>query len=741
MCKYVKEVLPMQKRRMALLLLAVLSAAALIIGCGSSSTEPVIPATGLVVSASTPTVGLATCATCHTATVDDWLTTNHANLSTPGDLYSVGSPTIGQIGTCSKNCHDPNGDSSSLTAGYTGAAGIKRPVIGCESCHGPGSLHVSKGGQGPISVLSNTSGPVSWGSGTVQVSGQFLMCTSCHELLDSSGTATTTAVHDPAGTDAASASGDQFVITDTHFATTGDWTGIGTANKKSITGYSMSYRDAQGNYKTDYSDERVCVNCHNPHKPPTQNREWAQSAHADRNPFNLNSTKTGYFSGAWAHYNWSLSSRMACQRCHTTTGFAAYADALRTGDTARAQMLSAGTNTLAAVVASSAQFKPEMLKCNGCHTDNRGSLRNPGTITATYDLVSSGKTYAKASHTYPDLQGSNVCMACHTGRESGDTISGLNDPALLSAGTISFYDFSNNGFINSHYLTAGGQVFTVTGYRFPGRPYNNIPEYRHDKIGTSATLLLSPYVNTGSNGPCIGCHMSRPNKNGNHLFLPVSRSTTTYGDVTGIASEVCFNCHGPSSTVILDLVREQKAQYTGALEALNDQLATKLNVYFAHYSPYFFIAPGYDPTYDQANTASCSTPSNLPVKNWQTGGSSTFTLSGAAGTYSCTSAVNVAGTPGTGQNNMGAAFNLNLLEHDPGAYVHNRMYAKRLIYDSIDWADDGAMNYSVGATLNALCTSGTPPAYCAEATTYLLPNGVLWNGAYPAGNGIAAERP
>jgi hypothetical protein len=86
---------------------------------------------------------------------------------------------------------------------------------------------------------------------------------------------------------------------------------------------------------------------------------------------------------------------------------------------------------------------------------------------------------------------------------------------------------------------------------------------------------------------------------------------------------------------------------------------------------------------------------------------------------------------------MGAAYNFNLLEHDPGAYVHNRMYTKRLIYDSIDWADDNDMNYSVGATLDAL----VPSTMKTEAMTYLLPNGVLWNGAYPAGNGIEAERP
>jgi hypothetical protein len=315
-------------------------------------------------------------------------------------------------------------------------------------------------------------------------------------------------------------------------------------------------------------------------------------------------------------------------------------------------------------------------------------------------------------------------MACHVGRVIGETIKGLNDPALLSAGTVSMLDFGNASFINSHYLTAGGQVFTVSGYEFGGRSYDNIPAYRHDKIGTPATLQLSPFVDTGSNGPCIGCHMSRPNNNGDHLFLPVSRSTTTIGQVTGIASEVCFNCHGPSSTAILNLVEEQRLQFTGALQALKDQIALKLGYLFAPYSPYWFRTAYVDPK------ASCA--DNQPVRNWQTNG----TENAPTGTYnsqnssSCTYRGSGDGVAGTGKNNMGAAFNYNLLVHDAGAFVHNRMYVRRLIYDSLDWVDDGMMNFSVGATLNALDPSTFP--YKAEAMAYVVPNGVL---------GIAAERP
>ncbi len=686
--------------RIVIIFLAVLVTAALLGGCGKSDSGSIGPATANVLSSATPTAGLNRCASCHTTVTTDWLTSNHANLDPTNNVFSSGVPTLGLIGGCTKNCHDPNGDSNNLTAGITG--NVPRPVIGCEACHGPGSLHADAGGAGPISLLSSASGTTL--GGVVPVSGQFVMCTSCHELLNTAGTGTVTAAHAAGGLEAASANGNQFIITDTHFATPGDWSGVGGASVKAITGYAM-----------DYNDERVCVNCHNPHKPPTQNREWAQSAHGDTNPFNLNSTKTGYFSGAWAHYNWST--RPTCQRCHTTTGFAAYAGALGSGNQALAEAIRNGT-LISSPVASTATWKPEMLKCNGCHTDNRGTLRLPGPITANYDYVSSGNTYARASHTYPNVAGSNVCMACHVGLEIGETIKGLNNPTLLSAGTITTINFGNQSFINSHYLTAGGQVFTTTGYEFDGRPYNNSPEYRHDKIGTPATLQLAPFVNTGSNGPCIGCHMSRPNKNGNHLFLPVSRSTVTYGEVTGITSEVCFNCHGPSTTIILDMVKEQKLQFTEAMEALKDQLALKLGWYFFPAYPYIYTTS----TFDDPKIA-CS--QNVPVKNWQTGG--TQAIVDAFPT--CTYTGNNDGTPGTGQNNMGATFNFNLLEHDPGAYAHNRMYVKRLIYDSIDWVDDGVMNYSVGATLNALPDTTT---YKAEAIMYLLPNGIL---------GIEAERP
>ena len=70
---------------------------------------------------------------------------------------------------------------------------------------------------------------------------------------------------------------------------------------------------------------------------------------------------------------------------------------------------------------------------------------------------------------------------------------------------------------------------------------------------------------------------------------------------------------------------------------------------------------------------------------------------------------------------MGAAFNYNVLEHDPGAFAHNRYYSKRLIYDAIDWLDGNTLNDSVSATLNALDATDHP--YKATAISYLLVGG------------------
>lgn len=645
-------------------LLSLLLVVALLGACGDSNKKSTSPA-----SAPAPAVtkGMNACITCHTAIVADWITSKHANAE-GGDLNSSGYPTNVQVaaGDCAR-CHDPLGDSQRLIPGVTG--NMSRPVVGCESCHGAGSLHADSGGAGAISRLSNTSETT---IGSVQVSGQFVMCTSCHELLDTAGTGTVTpATHDPASSVAPT--GSQYIITDTHFATPGDWSS--GQNSHDVSGYAMYF-----------ADDQVCVNCHNPHKPADINREWAQSLHADKAALD-----------AWAHYNWTCDAaancgsqgafgdRTSCQRCHTTTGFAAYANALGSGNISLANAIFIGSQP---PLAYNASFKPEMLECTGCHVDNRGNLRNPGAYKALYKIPVGGfpsilPLNADDSYQYPDISTSNVCMPCHTGRGSGKAIHDLN------TGQTATVNFGNLGFPDGHYLTAGGTMFKGTPYEYAGRTYVDPASFKHNQIGTPTA------PNTGSKGPCVGCHMDRPGMAGNHLFEPVSKNTATII----VSSTICFTCHAGSSTDFGTMVQEERDNYEFALEALETELDLVSGFTFTTNYPYF------------------------ATMNWLSAGDSDATGNT------------------TGKNNLGAAFNMSLLHHEPGAYVHNSRYVKRIIYDSLDWIDDGQMNYSVGATLSTTCTS-TPQAWCTGAMNYLLPNGVLWQqGPWPNGYGIAAERP
>jgi hypothetical protein len=537
-----------------------------------------------------------------------------------------------------------------LTAGYTG--NVPRPVIGCEACHGGGSLHANGGGAGAISLLSGTYTSASIGSTTV--SGQFILCTNCHQLLDSSGTGTVATLHDPASS--VTPTGIEYTITDTHFATPGIWASALSSNARKITGYAMNFEDAM-----------VCTDCHNPHKQADINKEWANSKHADPAAAN-----------AWAHYNWSCDttcygdsgSRTTCQRCHTTTGFAAYADALQSGNTTLAEAISTGS---APPLSPNLNFKPEMLECKGCHRDNHGTLRNPGAYKATYTIGQAPN--AVATFQYPDVGASNVCMTCHTGRVSGKAIGQLNTGQTATV-NFSSYAYSN---VDGHYLTAAGTMFQGTAYEYAGRNYTDPATYMHNQIGTP----VQP--GTGTMGPCIGCHMDRTGMPGNHLFQPIS-------DITGtivVTSEVCFKCHAGSSIDFGLVVQDEKDNFDFAMAALENQLLVSSPSYsFTAAFPYF-------------------TSNNWLIFN-------DMDISGNSG----------------GKHTMGAAFNFSLLHHEPGAYVHNSRYAKRVIYDSLDWLDDGQMNYSVGSTLAIRCNS-SPPSWCAGAKSYLL---------YGA-PGTSAERP
>jgi hypothetical protein len=296
----------LRKRHPGSMLLIILVLGALLGACGAEQPtgETAITKPG-VVTAGTRTAGLKTCTSCHPGPTADWMLSKHANVEPLGNLYSAGNPTLGQITSCAANCHDSTGDgllsansiTSTFIIGVTG--NVARPVVGCESCHSGGQMHADGGGAGPIGFATFTAGTISGTTSSVQVSAQFATCTSCHQLLDPNdpvSSPTQTPVHSAAS--GTNPTGATYVITDTHFATPGLWTGTYDGatgqNTKNITGYAM-----------DFSSETVCSDCHNPHKNADINREWALSAHAAKyagfGGIPATNDPLEYFSPAWAH--------------------------------------------------------------------------------------------------------------------------------------------------------------------------------------------------------------------------------------------------------------------------------------------------------------------------------------------------------------------------------------------------------------------------------------------------------
>ena len=655
-----------------------------------------------------PKPDAARCATCHTGTnstvlqaglamegadVDPTNPSNHANGGYEGIVTSE---------KCYR-CHSGEGAVLSNIAGYTGDKTIientaymliqdrdfsKFGGITCTTCHQHG------GALRQINTRDIDGNVVAWDPNSNRKVDQFDLCTSCHTYQNPDGTLVASGT--PAsGTKPATApfyhnTAWYRSIPSTHWdnpATGVVPSGVTALPSTLIEGYVVKTKGAD-----------PCFDCHG-HEAKTNTREgrpattytdWAKSAHAGglldnkyaaaaANPVTASRTTEpvlyaqqgqaqfdavmaagvdGTSGPAWEHYNWDQSTgtgnRVACQRCHTSTGAANFMNN-------PAGYVAANNNFshLSGWTAATGSPQNELLYCWGCHSNaGNGALRTPGAITETYTAGTTGDPATIV--TYPDVAGSNVCMSCHLGREIGEVIK--NDQHATGV----------RDFINSHYLAAGGTLFGTTGYEYAGLSYDNPSFFKHDKIGSTAA------AGTGTNGPCVGCHMTSPNK---HQFTNVTREA---GTITAITSTACVTCHTGEFALTAQKLADEEHEYIAALEAAKAALAGK-GMYFSNNSPYFFTAP-----YVVGGT-------NTKFTNW-------------AGVYG------FAGWKDT----MGAAFNTNLLVHDPGGYAHNRIYVKRLIWDAVDFIYDGVINSDVNATIDAQVTAGRlSAADAAAAKTYL----------------------
>lgn len=675
--------------------------------------------------------GAATCSSCHSrystglSTVEAaaYLESGHVNHS---DRIDASAETA----SCRAACHDPVGDGPLIENRVAAVPARGLAVVGCEACHGGGALHFGSRGSIPVaapdfevcggchdelSPLHTEDHPEGVHIlATYQSSGHArsvnehtqvaegsadttAVCSKCHSDQGAKAYKDTAPVdipyssapvkgavsvqcrtchdsHNPdallmAETDDASAEYRTCTMchqtsagyhgADSDYSWSGYSVGVGTFDAGRIiddTHFDDPATDGIEGYNIKATSHRACRSCHDVHAAdPTINEQWAKSGHAGRvgllkaqaaedNPgvgadeAIRSAAVTPAGAGAWTYYPWKDGSYAPpwggpatdltpCQRCHTTTGFTNY-----TTDPVRYNPLLNDYSYLSGM-------QKELLYCSGCHANNAGGLREPGAIPFDYPGAATGA--------YPDVLGSNLCVGCHSGLANGATVraqSGL----------------SNHGPVSPHYLAAGGVLFGGTadaadiGYEFAGRDYAVPAEEKHFLVGMPDDLD----VPTGSQGPCVGCHLSSAEP---HTLEVLAHDPAT-GAVTEIQSTVCAACHKAvpglgDFTLSPAGLEDKRSGFRAALAALKQLL----------------LDQGY----------------------------------GVQDDYPYFTRTNWGNDDEAGYNDLGAAFNYALLSHEPGAYVHNRYYAKRLLFDTIDWVANGVLDGEISSALSSLPASPT----------------------------------
>ena len=432
---------------------------------------------------------------------------------------------------------------------------------------------------------------------------------------------------------------------------------------------------------------RNCRKCHNPHDPTTNmfyNRAWAESGHGDTKaaarvsrdfklfgtsqPANLayaNSSPSAAASNGTAG---PVTGTPVCVRCHTTTGFINFVES--------------GFTSLKPFGSTTDKTK-EVTGCDACHPSYGFQVRPVPAVTIFYNFsglsLGSHASIQNNAVTFPDLKSSNVCIPCHSGRGVGSAIKLLQALGL---------DFGSLNSPSGHDFTGAALLTAKSGYEFAGKEYVTGvgADTGHDTTGLGS-----------GKGPCITCHMNKATNWQSHTFKPVIHSTVqfplyttnrTWAQVYSVSNTNAFpaslqistitslscnttGCHAGLASAGLNIDKEG---YISALAVLNKWIRLVRNV----------------PVAPQAAFNSSTNPARVTTK-WDYLG------------------------VGTGPDLMGSSFNLSMLNNEPGAYVHNPLYAKRLVYDSIFFLATRSTDPALG--INQYPT--TQQANVADAVHYL----------------------
>lgn len=367
------------------------------------------------------------------------------------------------------------------------------------------------------------------------------------------------------------------------------------------------------------NDVNGCRVCHNPHDMTTLmriNKQWAESKHG----------KTDEPAWAEASHRWKAPGNAACQRCHTSTGYRSY---MTTGLTVPGSKFFGSYTT-----------GREVAGCKTCHLDYSWKRLTASPSFAVFSTPY--KTPSGIARTYPTTLGdSRLCIPCHSGRESGESVKAISS-------------FTNVSFKNSHYLGAAGSFYQKIGFHYYTSAAKMTNSWSHGNLGIN-NYVTSGGIATGNNGPCVTCHIGKDT----HTFDPIEVAKTT--GATG-----CYGCHAGEDMATLN--EEERSLFDRGMDFFSYNM-NQTGIYYSLNYPYFYVSQAAADAGTQAQA----------LKNWTIVGPTTGAMVGGA-------------------NTMGAAFNYNMLNREKGAHVHNRTYARRLIFDSIQYLQKGAVSYSTSTS-------------------------------------------
>jgi cytochrome c554/c'-like protein len=563
-------------------------------------------------------------------------------------------------------CHSHEGSILYGKEGFTGSGTVLnnatfQPVLArdpetfntikCATCHEHG------GNIRQTKTRDLAGNVVTWDPDGNKVVSQFDLCTGCHTVNTNEGkligSGATLSIISTATTAAGKA-----VATDAFFH-----------NKRWFRTLPATHYDfpESKNYKVEgyvirKNQKNPCYECHghefqantrafDPNadasiksRPETVFTQWARSSHAGKLLLQKVAAAAGQTDNttaqvdavmkagvteasgaAWVHYDWDLTraknvatndanDRGACQMCHTSTGFANYAN-----DPAKYDFDSNDFSHLAnwkkatATAKTTSSGQNELLYCWGCHTNaGTGKLRSTGSATISFQLGGQPVVINNVGK-------SAACVVCHGGRGS--------------VGALTADDTRSTRFQGHHAPTAGIMFAAQThlAFEYAGLNYVNAA-FQHDKI------------NASTDGPCASCHMA----NKNHTFHAISSAAGTVQKIN--AQALCNTCHGTLLTATLD---DGKAGYAQASTILGNYIANRTG--FTNYL---------GGAISSATVAAGATP---PPFHYTT----------------------------IEDNAYGAFQNAKLNADEPCGYVHNPTYTKRVIFDSIDWMDNGKLDGTI----------------------------------------------